>query len=336
MTGKTRYFVVGSGLVMSVGLCTGLVAYYNGNLPLRSSTIGPAELTYVPADTTALAYADVQDIMNSEFRQRLQQALPHGEERDRFKAETGIDVEHDIQSVMAAMIDPSQHTGVVLLRGRFTQSQVEELAKQHGATAEDYRGRHLLIVPADPAASVSTGAQAGPAIAFLEPGLMALGDEMTVRRAIDAADGPNDATANADLMKLVADVEGDGNAWLIGRFDAVTQHTGLSPEITSKLPGVTWLALTAQIDRTVHGQLLAEAKDAESADQLRAVINGALAAAKMVTGQDPKLNSLMGSLQAAGTGTRVDLSFTVPPDVLDMLPVISGRAGTPAPAAPAQ
>jgi hypothetical protein len=319
MTHKTRYFLVGSGLLVGVGLCTGLVAYYNGNLPLRSSTIGPAELTYVPADTVAIAYADVHDIMGSEFHQRLQQVLPHGEEHDRFVEETGIDVQRDLQSVMAVMMGADRKETAVFLRGNFTQPQIERLAMAHGAVAEDYRGKHMLVAPAQAEAHAGQGPFASPVIAFLEPGLIALGGEATIKRAIDVAEGPEDVTSNAPLMKLVAQVDDEGNAWLVGRFDAVSQNSGLSPEITNRLPALDWLALSAQIDRGVRGELRAEAKDQQSADQLRAVVNGAVAAAKMMSGQDPKVVNFLDSLQATGSGTQVEVGFTVPPEVLDQL-----------------
>jgi len=72
MTTKTRYFVISSLLVLTVGLGTGLVAYYVG-LPTSafSSRGGPDELQYVPRDAAVLAYANVQDIMTSDLRRQL-------------------------------------------------------------------------------------------------------------------------------------------------------------------------------------------------------------------------------------------------------------------------
>src|SRR4051812_45536774 len=101
MSQRTRYFLFGSVIVISVGLSIGLVAYYNGNLPLHGSSVGPAELAYLPADTNAVAFANVNEIMNSEFRQKLRQALPTGQEKDRLLAEIGLDIEHDIDRVVA-------------------------------------------------------------------------------------------------------------------------------------------------------------------------------------------------------------------------------------------
>src|SRR5829696_6487861 len=97
---KTRYFVAVSGAILAIGLGTGLVASYMG-LPvsLLSSAAGPDELQYVPQDASVVAYANVRDVMNSEFRQRFRQMEPHSQERDEFQQKTGLDIENDIDSV---------------------------------------------------------------------------------------------------------------------------------------------------------------------------------------------------------------------------------------------
>ena len=74
----------------------------------------------MPADATGLAFANVREIMNSEFRQRIRQVLPTGEGKDQLFNETGIDIEHDIESVVAAsLVRVTRPThGLVLVRGR--------------------------------------------------------------------------------------------------------------------------------------------------------------------------------------------------------------------------
>src|SRR5215471_12023447 len=138
MSQRNRYFLVGSVIVSSALLCTGLVAYYNGNLPLRASSVGPAELMYLPADTKAVAFANVSEIMNSDFRQKLRQVLPAGQEKDRLQSELGLDIEHDILRVVAGATsgEPRMSGAIVLIRGRFDESRMEALAVQHGATVE--------------------------------------------------------------------------------------------------------------------------------------------------------------------------------------------------------
>ena len=105
MTKKTRYFMTGSAAVLAGGLCTGLVAYYGGGFQALVASTGPTELSYVPADASVVAYADVKSIMNSELRQRFKQSvpMPMGEEGQReFFEKTGIDIENDIDYVVAA------------------------------------------------------------------------------------------------------------------------------------------------------------------------------------------------------------------------------------------
>src|SRR5690606_25078159 len=130
MNRKTRYFLIGSGLVVVVGLCTGLVAFYNGAAPLRAAA-GPAELSYVPADAAAIAYADIQGIVHSGFHDKLRSSLPPDSDHDSLFQTTGIDLERDIDSVVAGMRPGDEHSAIVLLRGRFDVERIEELALSH-------------------------------------------------------------------------------------------------------------------------------------------------------------------------------------------------------------
>src|SRR6476620_2679071 len=104
MTKKTRYFLAGSAAVLVAGLGTGLVAYYGGGFPsLSASRSGPAELAYVPADASIVAYANVGEVMASQLRQRLKERMPDERGQQEFQQATGIDIEKDIQYVVAAV-----------------------------------------------------------------------------------------------------------------------------------------------------------------------------------------------------------------------------------------
>ena len=114
MTKKTRYFLFGSVTVLLVGLCTGLVAYYTG-MPMGafSRAQGPTELRYVPADAALVAYADVQDVMKSEFRQKLRAVIDHdndGKIEDykgkRLLTVSGHDDEKEAHSMTVAFLEP--------------------------------------------------------------------------------------------------------------------------------------------------------------------------------------------------------------------------------------
>jgi hypothetical protein len=103
MTSKTRYFMGGSAAILVAGLGTGLVAYYGGGFPsLSASRSGPSELSYVPADAAVVAYANVREVMDSQLRQRLKIVMPQEQGQQEFQRETGIDIEKDIDYVVAA------------------------------------------------------------------------------------------------------------------------------------------------------------------------------------------------------------------------------------------
>ncbi|MCC7009261.1 MAG: hypothetical protein IT184_10620 [Acidobacteria bacterium] len=315
MTPRTRYFLLGSGLVVAIGLGTGLVAYYGEP---GSRAVPSSDFAYIPAGVTAVGYADLRHIVHSEFHQRLRAMMPSGHEKARLLEDTGIDLERDIDSIVAGL-DPASAGGgpVVLVRGRFNEDHIESVAAQHGATVEQFRGKRLLtsLHPA------GTAGPAGdePAVAFLEPGLVGLGQLTALKRAIEGAERHESIAANTAVMSVVQDVADDGDAWLVGRLDAMPARAGLPGAMRAQLDGVQWFSLTAAIDQAMNCRLRAETRDAEAGESLRSVVNGALAIARVMAGSDQRLDSVLQSVQARGTGSNLDVSFTVPPEALDAL-----------------
>src|SRR3954453_9599874 len=134
MTKKTRYFMGGSAAILVAGIGTGLVAFYGGGFPsLSASRSGPSELSYVPADAAVVAFANVREVMDSQLRQRLKLALPDEQGQKEFQAQTGIDIERDIDYVVAAgngvsaTAGTTEPNGLVVARGRFNTTQLEAL-----------------------------------------------------------------------------------------------------------------------------------------------------------------------------------------------------------------
>lgn len=323
MTKKTRNFVVVSGAILTIGLGTGLVASYMG-LPvsLLSSAAGPDELQYIPQNAAVVAYANVRDVMNSEFRQRFRQLEPQSTERDEFEQKTGLDIERDIDTVVAAFIpstEPvSEHpakSAVVLARGRFEAARLESLALEHGGTAEDYKGKRLLRHEQQ-----SRGESM--AVGFVEPDLVALGSLEAVKLAIDAGADKRNVLSNNELMRLVADLD-TSNAWAVGRFDALAREARLPSDVQAQLPTVTWFSAAGHINGGVSGVFKAEARDEAAAQNLRDVLRGFLAMARLQSGSRPGIQQMVDSLQLSGDGTTVALSFTIPSEFFDALEAIA-------------
>jgi len=334
MTKRTRYFMAGSAAVMVAGLCTGLVAFYAGGFQAVSASAVANELRYVPADTALVAFADVRAIMDSELRMRLKQSIPFPEQGQKeFQEQTGIDIERDIDYVVAAATPGSQPTSpLVVARGRFNDTQLESLAREHGGTIEEYKGKRLILVsdkpsePADPGAAIIEHAKQHIALAFLEPGLIAVGDSTAVKNAIDAQLSAHSVTGNNEMMELVSEIGANNNAWAVGRFDLISSQAKLPAEIVSHLPPIKWFAAAGHINGGISGSVRVEARDDESAELLRKQVTGLLAFGQMQAQSDPKAKMLVDSLQLTGSGRTVGLSFTVPSEILELLPKKVGAA----------
>jgi hypothetical protein len=331
MTKRTRYFMAGSAAIVAAGLCTGLVAYYTGGFQALSASTGPTELAYVPADTAVVAYADVRSIMDSELRQRLRQAMPMPEKgQEEFQAQTGIDIEHDIDYVIAAMAPggPANHHGLVIARGRFDNVRLEGLAREHGGAVEEYRGKRLITHAGEHSTTLDVAPDGtrtlkpqptSMTMAFLEPGLVAVGDSDGVKHAIDAQMSAQSITSNNEMMELVSEIERTNNAWAVGRFDVLASQHRLPEQVATQMNAVKWFAAAGHINGGVSGMLRAEARDDQAAENLRDVVRGVLALGRLQAQSDPKMQALANSLELTGTGKTVSLSFTIPAEILQLM-----------------
>jgi hypothetical protein len=319
MTSRTRSFVVLSLSVMVVGVGSGLAAYYAGFPARASSATGPDELRYVPSDAAVVAYADVREVMASALRHRMKQSLPGPENGQReFQNQTGINIETDIEHVVACLDRPAAAdsklpgSGMVLARGLFDETKIEALMREHGAVVESYKGKRLIVAsPGGPAQAPEF------ALSFFKPGLVAVGNASLIRRAVDLESAGANMTSNDEVMNLVKSLD-SGNAWAVGRFDAIRSAAKLPPGLT-QLPAITWFSATGQVNDGVTGVVRAEARDDESATNLRDVVRGFLALAKLQATSKPELQALVQSLELGGSGKTVALSFSVPGAVFDLI-----------------
>jgi hypothetical protein len=327
MTTRTRSFVIVSLVILGLGLGTGLIAYYHGFPVGAARREGPEELQYVPRDAAVIAFANVQEVMASDVRKKLHHAMPIPENgQQQLQTETGINLETDIDRIVACIqsdgAKPGMHgNGMVLARGHFDEVRIESLMREHGAQIEDYNGTRLIV------AEIHNGEPTSLSVAFLEHGLAAIGTTSLIKNAVDlhkSGDHPTvqSATENDELMTLVRTLDTGNNIWAVGRFDALTAQAHLPETVSSKLPAITWFSIGAHIDGGLSGTLRAEARDDEAANNLRDVVRGFLALAKMQAGSRPDIQTMMQSLELGGTGKTVALSFVVPSQVFDAVGAI--------------
>ena len=309
---RTRYFVVASLLVLTVGLGAGLAAYYQV-LPGGAKGTAPDELRLLPKSVALVAYADVQGVVSSDLRQKLLGLIPtQGENQERFEALTGIKIERDLDRVVAGVVPPSgdgktnPSSILVLARGRFDQVKIEALMREHGAVVETYKGVRLIVGSGD------------MSLAFVEPGLAAVGGPVMVRSAIDLHSGGESVLANTELMERVQRV-GTGSAWAVGRFEALVSQAQLPAQVAGQIPPITWFSLSGHVTDGVRATLNAETRDDASGASLRDVVRGLIAFARLQAGSRPDIQELANSVELGGTGSIVTLSFELPSRLFDAL-----------------
>ena len=343
MTAKTRYFAIASLLILVVGLGTGLVAYYGGGFPVGAffNGNGPKELQYIPSTASVVGGVEVREIMASDLRHRLRQQFGNNDQQDnarrQFQELTGINFETDIERIVAGFDSQAAdgNNAIALARGVFDPLKIESLMREHGADVQDYNGTRLIVAPnfdgrnadvkdVDPnllgqAVVASKLHKAEMGVAFLETGLVAFGGTPLVKHAIDLHKaGGSSAATNDELVSHIREIEG-GNAWVVGRVDSLRQASQLPPMLASQIPPISWFSVRGHVDGGIQARITAEAKDDESANQLRDVVRGFLALAKLQTSSKPEFQRFVQSLQLGGAGKSVTLSVEVPAQVFDLL-----------------
>jgi len=330
MTKRTRYFLVGAVAFLTIGLAAGLVAYFGG-IPGAMAQAGPDELQYVPADAVVVAYADVDDLMNSQFRHAVRDIEP-GQPRgqDEFREATGINIETDVDYVLACLLPGDATTpdtnksGFVLAKGRFDQGRIESFIESKGAQAQTYGGKKIYTGPARDTVSDENERHDhfDGALAFVEQDLVAFGSPSAVKRAIDLRRGGETIRANSELFKMIKGVD-QGNAWAVGRFDFLTRNAKLPQELTDRIPPITWFSASGHVNGGVSGRLSVEARDAAAADNLRQVVNGLMALARLQAGSTAKQEEMTAMLNSIrlepGDGNTVAVSFAMPAEALEIL-----------------
>jgi len=152
----------------------------------------------------------------------------------------------------------------------------------------------------------------------VEADLVAFGSLESVKASIDAHMNNRNIVSNNEMMKLVNEID-NANAWAVGRFDAIASKAGIPTEIASQMPAISMFSAAAHVNGGVSGSFKAETKDDATAQNLRDVMRGFLAMAKMQAGSKPGMQQLADSLVLSGEGKTVALQFAIPSEVLDVL-----------------
>ena len=311
MKANTRYVLLAGAGIIVLGLVVGGIAYMQGGFQALAQS-APDELRYVPDNATLVAYANVRDVMVSSFRDQLREIGPGFDGQQEFQDQTGIDLETDIDYVVASLVpNGTEASGLVLLNGRFDPERLESLAREHGGQIEDYSGRRVFT---------GVGNDTELSMSFVESGVLALGSASMIKGAIDmsAGNAADNVTANERLMGLMTHVRTGNNAWAVVEFDGMDPTSYIPEEVLSQVPAIAAMAVSGRVNGGLSASLTVEASDEQSGQDLHAVVQGLVALGRLQVGSRPELRGVFDSVQLALAGSSVTLSFALPPEILQL------------------
>lgn len=345
MTQKSRYFLIASAAVLILALGGGLMAYLAHQRTAGGPAGVPPEVRYVPVDAAIVAYANVRAVMDSELRRQLAPTIETGDPprqgRHMMNDVAGVDLEKQVDHVLAYVersetpAAPPAETrtaprAVALVSGSFEQARVEQFIREHGGTIEDYHGHRM---------SVQQHGSEEIAIGFVGRNLIAVGQADLVRRVldrpVDASEPAKTLAGNAEMMSLIRDASGS-TAWVVGHFDAMSRGISLPSAMRGNVPLVRLMSAKADLNGGVRVSVRADAADESAAEQLREVVRGFVSLARLQSGARPEFDSALKSIQLSGSGSVVEVTFTMPLETVRALTPQRGgptepRRGAPPP-----
>jgi len=87
--------------------------------------------------------------------------------------------------------------------------------------------------------------------------------------------------------------------------------------VSARIPPLNWFSASGRVNGGLQAVVKAEAKDDQAAENLRDIVRGFVALAKMQTSSKPGIQKMMPDVQLSGEGKEVAISFAVTNEMLD-------------------
>ena len=292
----------------------------------------PDLIELAPAESSMIAYADVEALRESPLVQQLAAlAQPTQVDRDyaEFVSETGFDYQRDLDHVLlTAGSGATSGKTLIFAEGRFNRQKIEQYALRSGKLEQE-NGHAVYVVPsATPGKDIR--------FAFLAAGRIALSDGGDVSAAISTS---SSAALDPEMRERLSRVAGAPIFAAVRASEftrAVAPNGGRRPGISTPFESLRWVNLAAKPN---GDQVLLSAEgECDSADQaqkvasalelMRGLFRGALAdpraRGRMTAESADATGKLLDSINITTDAVRVRLLVSVTPQ---MLPPLSAPAG---------
>lgn len=272
----------------------------------------PTLLSMVPSDAKVVAGIHVDRSAASPFGQFLLRQMQQDDAGfKKFTTSTGFDPRRDLIEVITASPDGPQHSGhgVILARGNFDVARITSAAKAEGKALTTYQNAQV----------VSTGSGPTEWIAFPDGGTAIIGDQDSVKTAINRRRSGG-AALDFKIANKVQDLSAKYDAWIVST-SPVSDFAGKMPnaQVNGAMNGDMMKSIelaTGGIQFGSNIQIVAEAVTRSDKDASALVDVVKFLAGMIQLNRDrsevANFAALLDTMELKAVGTSMTMSLTVP------------------------
>lgn len=266
--------------------------------------VDPALAALIPSDTAVMVGAKLDKLRETEvYRKHFSEtAIPR---LDEFARDTGLDPRKDVWDVL--FCSNASTSGVLMVRGKFSQGELEPKLEREGAVRMKHKGYNLF-------------GNDETAVFFMNASTALAGSTPLLKTIIDSRDRPGGGVPAA-LRPLVDAVPADAQVW------AVFNTAGINLPFAGK--GTA--AVLEQLLRSVqNGRFSADLRSGfafdavgncttdESAKQIHDLLKAAIGFGRLSTpGNQPELLQVYDAIKVSHGNRAVNITANVPQDLVD-------------------
>lgn len=273
-----------------------------------SAWAGPFNQGQVASTAKWVVHADMDTLRQTQIGQFAMEKLAAGDSGAKMAAAAAIfqfDPLRDLSSLTVYGKSKAPEDGVVLVAGAFNEAHLLTLLRANASYQTDvYGGRaiHSWIDENKPAEGRKYGAFHSPRLIAISQGLPML------HEALDVLDGQG---ATLDVAGSFGAGPAPEAAIFMAGADMAAMRD-LSPEASMLSQADTASLTVSERAGRLEGAVLMRARDAQTATNIQAVVQGLAALAQMGQEKAPGLAQLAQSTRISLDGTRVRVEMGVP------------------------
>ena len=274
--------------------------------PIAAVNVDPALATLVPPETKLLVGAKLDKLRETPLYQQRFASLPLAQ-LDKFAADTGLDPRKDVWEVL--FCSNGKDTGVLMLRGKFSPTDLEPRLVGNGANRTNYKGYSLF-------------GDARTSAFFMNASTALAGSTKSIQAIIDNRDTSLNGIP-AVLLPLVKQVPGNAQFWAV--FDGVLVDMPFRED--SNLGNINTMIrsldngwVSANLTKGLDLKAVGNCRSADAAKQIHDALRGVIGFGRLSTPDNqPELLKAFDGMKVDQQEKVVKISAEIPQPVVDKI-----------------